>query len=148
MVWRIEENQQEVISYVIMPNHFHAILYLPQKGYDLNKIIGNAKRLVAYEIIERLKKQEQGKLLALLSSAVTGPEKSKGQLHKVFEPSFDAKPIYNQKFFMQKFNYIHHNPVSAKWNLAKDYTHYEHSSASFYEVGIAKSYQPFDFRVL
>jgi putative transposase len=38
----LKKNQQEVISYVIMPNHFHAILYLPQKGYDLNKMIGNA----------------------------------------------------------------------------------------------------------
>jgi hypothetical protein len=37
-----------------MPNHFHAILYFPKTGYDLNKIIGNGKRLIAYEIIERL----------------------------------------------------------------------------------------------
>ena len=49
---------------------------------------------------------------------------------------------------MQKFNYIHHNPVSGKWNLVSDYTDYEHSSASFYELGIAKNYQVFDFRTL
>ena len=60
---------------------------------------------------------------------------------------FDAKPVYNQKFFMQKFNYIH-NPVSCKWNLVNDYADYGHSSASFYESGIAKSYQVFDFRTL
>ena len=73
------------------PIHFHAILYFPQAGYDLNKIVGNAKRLIAYEIIERLKKQKQDKLLKLLSSAVTETEKSKDQLHKAFEQSFDAK---------------------------------------------------------
>jgi hypothetical protein len=39
---------------------------------------------------------------------------------------------------------LHHNPVSGKWNLVNDYTDYEHSSASFYETGILKSYQPFD----
>ncbi len=144
----LRDNSQEIVSYVIMPNHFHAILYFPQAGYDLNKIIGNAKRLMAYEIINRLKNQKEDELLQLLATAVTEREKSKGQLHRVFEESFDAKPVYNQKFFLQKFNYIHHNPVSGKWNLANDYTDYEHSSASFYEQGIVKNYEPFDFRVL
>jgi len=144
----LKKNNHEVVGYVIMPNHFHAILYFPQTGYDLNKIIGNGKRLIAYEMIERLKQQNQDNLLRLLAAAVTEREKRKGQLHRVFEESFDAKPIYNQTFFMQKFNYIHHNPVSGKWNLVNDYTDYEHSSASFYELGNARTYKPFDFRVL
>jgi REP element-mobilizing transposase RayT len=144
----LKKNNQEVIAYVIMPNHLHAILYFPHTGYDLNKIIGNGKRLIAYEIIGRLKNQKDYNLLALLSAAVTEREKNKGQLHRVFEESFDAKPIYNQKFFLQKFNYIHHNPVSGKWNLVNDYTDYLHSSASFYEPGIVRAYEPFDFRVL
>ena len=33
----------------------------------------------------------------------------------------------------QKLEYIHHNPVSGKWNLVDDFCDYEHSSASFYE---------------
>ena len=110
------------------------MLYFPQTGYDLNKIIGNGKRFIAYEIIERLKMQKEDNLLELLATAVTERERKKGQLHRVFEESFDAKPIYNQKFFMQKFNYIHHNPVSGKWNLVNDYTDNEHSSASFYDL--------------
>jgi REP element-mobilizing transposase RayT len=144
----LKKNNYEIIAYVVMPNHFHAILCFPQIGYDLNKIIGNGKRLIAYEMIERLKEQKKDDLLQLLADAVTEREKSKGQLHRVFEESFDAKPIYNQKFFIQKFNYIHHNPVMGKWHLVNDYTDYEHSSASFYELGIAKSYHPFDFRIL
>jgi REP element-mobilizing transposase RayT len=43
----LKKNNHEVIAYVMMPNHFHAILYFPQTGYDLNKIIGNGKRLIA-----------------------------------------------------------------------------------------------------
>ena len=39
-------------------------------------------------------------------------------------------------------------PVSGKWNLVNDYTDYEHISASFYEIGVVRSYQPFDFRIL
>jgi REP element-mobilizing transposase RayT len=78
----LKQNNQEVIAYVIMPNHFHAILYFPQSGYDLNKIICNGKRFIAYEIIERLKKQKEDNLLELLATAVTETERKKGQLQE------------------------------------------------------------------
>jgi hypothetical protein len=35
-----------------------------------------------------------------------------------------------------KIDYIHFNPVSGKWNLAKDYLDYYYSSAGFYETGV------------
>ncbi len=34
------------VAYVIMPNHVHMILYFPEAGFNLNKIIGNAKRFM------------------------------------------------------------------------------------------------------
>ena len=74
-------------------------------------------------------------------------DRSKAELHKVFYDSFDAKGIYSNKFFYQKFNYIHLNPISGKWQLIEDYTKYEHGSASFYETGKVKRYKPFDFRL-
>ena len=51
----------------------------------------------------------------------------------MFNDSFDAKDIHNEKFLHHKIDYIHHNPVSGKWNLAEDFASYEHSSAAFYE---------------
>jgi hypothetical protein len=36
----------------------------------------------------------------------------------------------------KKIDYIHFNPVSGKWNLAKDYLDYYYSSARFYETGV------------
>lgn len=152
MVYRwfdvLKKNNQHVIGFVIMPNHLHVILCFPEPGYNLNKIIGNAKRFMAYEIIKRLEEMKRNDLLEYLFGAVTKREKKKAQRHKVFEASFDAKGICSEKFLLQKLNYIHHNPVSGKWNLVKDYTEYEHSSAAFYENGIIKNYDPFDFRKL
>jgi len=136
----------ETVAYVIMPNHLHNILYFPQPSFDLNTIIGNAKRFMAYEIVSRLKQKQEANILKRLQAAVTEREKKKGQLHKVFKDSFDAKAIFSEKFLMQKLNYIHHNPVSGKWNLAKDFVSYEHSSASFYEENIAKHFLPKHFR--
>jgi hypothetical protein len=66
-----------------------------------------------------------------LEDAAKQKEKSKGQLHKVFEESFDAKSIDNRKFFLQKLNYIHLNPVRGNYKLVNDWRDYEHSSASF-----------------
>ena len=59
-----------------------------------------------------------------------------GQLHKVFEDSFDAKKCMSKDFIYQKLDYIHHNPTSGKWMLAKDYLSYAHSSALFYEESV------------
>jgi putative transposase len=136
------------VGYVIMPNHVHLILYFPEIGYDLNRILGNGKRLIAYEIINRLEKFKQNDTLNYLAEAVSQRERKKRQLHKVFTDSFDAKAIYSERFFNQKLNYIHKNPVRGKWQLVEDYTDYEHSSASYYERGIVRKFVPFDFRLL
>ena len=64
-------------------------------------------------------------ILGYLEKSVSERERNKGQLHKVFTDSFDAKGIYSQKFFYQKLNYIHLNPVSGKCQLIDDYTKYE-----------------------
>jgi putative transposase len=144
----MKANNHHVTAYVIMPNHVHLILYFPQTGFDLNKIIGNGKRFIAYEIINRLEKAGKKDVLNYLAEAVSERECKKGQLHKVFTDSFDAKGIYTEKFFNQKLSYIHLNPVRGKWQLVKDYTEYEQSSASFYETGEIKRYKPFDCRLL
>ena len=143
-----ENNIAEIIAYVIMPNHLHCILYFPQDGFDLNKIIGNAKRFMAYDVVKKLKEKEQSNLLEQLTVALTEREKSKNQKHRVFEESFDAKAIFSEDFLMQKLSYIHLNPVSKKWKLTNDYTRFEHSSASFYEHEEIKYFEPKHYRNL
>lgn len=85
-----------------------------ERFYFFNTIVGNGKRFLAYEIINRLEIERNGILLNHLESGLTAREKMKGQLHKVLKDSFDAKAIYSHKFLMQKINYIHNNPVSGK----------------------------------
>ena len=134
----LHQNKVYVTGYVIMPNHVHTLLYFPEMPKSLNTIIGNAKRFMAYEIIKRLEKDKANNLLDLLHGGVKKREQKKGQIHKVFEESFDAKECYNEEFIFQKLDYIHRNPISKKWNLVNDFTDYEYSSASFYEKGIKR----------
>ena len=139
------EYNADVVSYVIMPNHLHVILHFHNEGFNLNTIIANGKRFIAYEIINRLEEKGNTELLHHLESLVTQRERKKGQLHKVFKDSFDAKAIITQRFLLQKINYIHNNPVSGKWMLAKDFVEYEHSSASFYEIQVARHHRPMHY---
>ena len=75
-------------------------------------------------------------LLEDLYHSVKKGERRKGQRHKVFADSFDAKECYSNEFVYQKLEYIHKNPVSKKWQLVNDFTDYTHSSAAFYEKGV------------
>ncbi|HEX4374318.1 MAG TPA: transposase [Puia sp.] len=143
-----EKEVASVIAYVIMPNHLHCILYFNKENFELNKIIGNAKRFMAYEIIKKLAAIQRVDILERLTENLTLREKSKGQRHRVFEESFDAKPIYSEKFLAQKISYIHLNPISKKWSLANDHTKYIHSSASFYENNEVKYFEPVHYKDL
>lgn len=136
----------DIIAYVIMPNHLHCILYFANEGFKLNNIIANGKRFMVYEIIIRLEANRAIEVLHILSENLTEREKKKGQLHKVFKDSFDAKASYSDKFMKQKMDYIHHNPVSGKWQLVNDFTEYIHSSAAFYELGISNLFTPLHYR--
>jgi len=111
----IEDKYQiETLAFGIMPDHVHLLLYLPDEAVNLNTIIGNAKRFMAYDIVKRLRELEMTDMLNMLSNACPEKEKTKGQLHKAFTVSFDAKPVYTIDFLYQKLDYIHHNPVSGK----------------------------------
>jgi putative transposase len=97
----LKEDGIDIIGFVIMPNHAHAIIHFPTTGYNLNKIMSNAKRFMAYEIINRLETNNNQAMLDLLASNLTEREIKKGQKHKVFKDSFDAKAIYSDKFLFQ-----------------------------------------------
>jgi REP element-mobilizing transposase RayT len=140
-----EEYNADVVAYVIMPNHLHVIVHFQKEGFNLNTIISNGKRMMAYQMIDRLEKAGSTEMLSRLQNLVTDREKKKGQLHKVFTESFDAKAIFSHKFLLQKINYIHNNPVSGKWMLAKDFVEYEHSSASFYEIQLVRRFKPMHY---
>ena len=127
------KNNSYTTGYVIMPNHLHALLHFPEMLQSLNTTIGNAKRFLAYEIIKRLEEKKAIDLLDILHAGVKKSERKKGQIHKVFEDSFDAKECHSEKFILQKLDYMHRNPVSKKWQLVNDFVDYEHSSVSFYE---------------
>jgi hypothetical protein len=110
--------------------------------------VGNGKRFMAYDIINRMKKASQYNVIKTLQRDVKLKDKSRGKIHQVWKDSFDVKECRTEPFIMQKLNYIHNNPCSGKWSLANSSIEYEHSSAPFYISGkkshcIIKDYREF-----
>jgi REP element-mobilizing transposase RayT len=131
----------KLLGYVIMPNHFHVLLYPTHTGTSINQLIGDCKRFMAYDIVHSLKTQQKDELLRILQKAVPINERKKGKLHQVFKPSFDARACYDEKMVEDKLDYIHHNPVRGKWMLTPDWAIYPHSSAAFYERGLTSDFE-------
>lgn len=131
---RLSKEGYSICGFVIMPNHLHFLIYLPEGG-DLNMRIGEMKRFLSYEIVKRLKAIGDSRMLTYLSSIVNVSERRTGKKHRIFISSFDAKICYDRDFVVQKLEYMHGNPVKGKWELAKDYTLYPWSSARYYDMG-------------
>ena len=72
-------SQIKVTAYVIMPNHVHVILFFPTDNYNLNTIISNAKRFLAYQIVKPLKQLNENYILQQLETGLSEREKKKGK---------------------------------------------------------------------
>jgi REP element-mobilizing transposase RayT len=138
----------EISSFVIMPNHLHLLIYIPNEKFSIHNIIGNGKRFITYEIIQTLTKKGFDRKLKLLASFVNSVDRKKGSLHRFFTKSFEVKHCSTFSFVHQKVNYIHNNPVSGKWRLSSSFTEYFHSSAKFYLQGLDhEKVKVSDFRI-
>jgi REP element-mobilizing transposase RayT len=136
----LSEKGHTLTGYVIMPNHLHMLLHYSGIGHSLNTVVGNGKRFMGYDIIERLEQQRQNRLLRRLQKAVEPGDKKRGKKHELWEDSFDVKECRTERFVLQKLNYIHKNPCAGKWMLADSLINYWHSSASFYISGKTSGY--------
>jgi REP element-mobilizing transposase RayT len=124
-----------IIGYQIMPNHVHTIIAFINSGTDINKIIGNGKRYMAYGIVKRLKGSNQQYILIKLQTGVNRSDRKRGKIHEVWEDSFDWKDCRSRKMILQKLTYMHNNACRGKWQLAQNPVDYSHSSAKFYITG-------------
>ena len=134
-----------VLAYVIMPNHLHLLLHYNGEK-PLNTIIGNGKRFMAYEIINRLEQKDEQTVLKKLAAEVKGKDRSRGKKHEVWISGFDIKECRTEKFILQKLIYIHENPVRGKWKLCDTSLDYLHSSARFYFNGKQQLFEVKDYR--
>jgi REP element-mobilizing transposase RayT len=122
----------KIYGYVIMPNHIHCLMKFSSMSKPPPIVVFNAKRFLAYGIIDLLKEDGKYELLDFFAQNKT----SLKARHKVFEDRYDSLVVQSHKFFLQKLNYIHNNLCQEKWQLAKAPEEYAYSSAPNYVSGI------------
>ncbi len=137
-----------IAGYVIMPNHVHVMIDFSKTDKCINKIIGDGKRFIAYSIVQRLEEKNETTMLDKLRKAVTVTGHRRGKKHEVWEESFDWKYCETADFAYQKLVYMHNNPCTGQWNLAKDAMAYEHSSARYYISGKHARYEVVDVEII
>ncbi|WP_273050781.1 transposase [Pseudoalteromonas sp.] len=129
------KDDAKILGYVVMPNHVHLLTYLENDKKTLNQMVGTGKRFLTYEIVKRLKRQNNQSLLQILRGGVSHNDRAKRKQHRAFRLSFHAKICESRAAIEDCLDYIHANPVAKKWNLVDDLYDYEHSSAAFYMLG-------------
>lgn len=115
-----------VFAFVIMPNHFH-IIWAENENNLKETAYASFFKFTAHQFLRKLKNED-----SLLKIFLVDKHDRKYQLWQ--RNTLDIE-VYSEKFFNQKLNYLHNNPLQEKWQLVMDPVSYKYSSASFYEFG-------------
>ena len=124
----VERKRINMYGFVIMPTHIHSIFSLCENNLlkDVQRDFG---KYTAQQLICNIHLDETLSIEDYKST-------QKDRNFQIWERRPLSIPIYNDKTFYQKLNYIHDNPCKGNWNLASSPEEYRYSSAKFYETGI------------
>lgn len=123
----VSNQRVKLYAFVIMPNHIH-LIWKAINGHLRKDIQRDFLRFTSQQIQKDLRTNHP----ELHAQFRVNKTDRKYQLWQRKPLSVD---LYSDKVFKQKLDYIHHNPVAGKWNLAQDFVQYEYSSAIFYMEG-------------
>lgn len=97
----------KLYEYVIMPNHIH-LMVKAKDGYQLSGIIRDFKKHTTKEILYKLKSDNRRYILNLLNNSFA---RKKGNEKQIWQRENCSVTISSEKFYLEKANYIHKNPV-------------------------------------
>ncbi len=130
LVYLQQQRGITLYGYVIMENHFHAVVL----GEDLSKKLRLTKSFMARQIVDSLYESNKNKHLnELRLRKLTHKVRSD---YQVWEEGFHPKQISSDEIMSQKLDYIHFNPVARGFvDAPRDW---RYSSARNYsgEVGL------------
>jgi REP element-mobilizing transposase RayT len=125
MQWLVENKRCSIHAFVIMPNHIH-LLWKITDGYKREDVQGALFSFTGHAFKKSLK--QKGSELNLYKVNDADRE------FQFWERNPMIKECFSQDFYLQKLDYIHHNPCQPKWKLVDLPEKYPWSSASFYEL--------------
>lgn len=115
----------KIHGYVIMLDHVHLLV---SSENNLSDIVRDFKSYTSKQILGLLKRKNEELMLEIFSMAAS--KKKRNQAYKVWQSGFHPIGIETDKFYLQKLDYIHMNPVRKGYVVKPE--HWYYSSASFY----------------
>jgi REP element-mobilizing transposase RayT len=116
-----EHKALKIYAWVVLDNHFHAILAAP----DLGTVLAELKRFTARRILEQLRADGREWLLNQLHY-FRAAHKTHSE-HQVWQEGSHPQSIRSDEMMLQKLEYLHNNPVKRGLVLAAE--HWRYSSA-------------------
>ncbi len=98
-------NLCDIIAYCLMPDHFHLLIYIPEKS--------EATRLTALSGLTGIQLISR-KIGTILSSYTQGINKQEKRAGSLFQPKTKAKLLDQKNYPFNCFHYIHQNPHKAR----------------------------------
>jgi REP element-mobilizing transposase RayT len=116
-----EHKGLRIFGWIVLDNHFHAIL----AGPDLSRTIADLKKFTAREILALLEKERREWLRNQLR--YFRAKHKVASEHQVWQEGVHPQSIPSDHILLQKLEYLHNNPV--KRGLVASAEHWRYSSA-------------------
>lgn len=116
--------QVGIAGFVIMPNHFHIIWRMAAET-RLIDFQRDFLKITSKQIIDQVRRSNPEMIKAITVEL-------KDRRLQVWKRNSMSIDLFDEKFLLQKLNYIHKNPYQPRWNLAASPVDYHFSSAKFY----------------
>jgi|ERR1041385_641815 REP element-mobilizing transposase RayT len=134
LINNIKHYQQQygfiIFGYVIMPSHFHWIVYVQRERGSISDIMRDIKKYSSWDLMQTLRQNGRTAFNKLfLKEALSYDDQSR----KFWMKRFDDQVIRNTEMLSSKLNYVHDNPVKA--GLVVNPEDYKYSSARNYILG-------------
>jgi putative transposase len=117
-------------GWCIMSNHVHLIA--SARNENLSDILRDFKKFTSKQIVAAIEKNEHESRREWMLKIFLeqGLKTSRNKTYQFWRQDNQPQELYSPKFFFQKLNYIHNNPVVA--GIVEKSEHYLYSSAKDY----------------
>jgi putative transposase len=116
-----KEKDMRIHAWVILDNHFHAIV----SGPELARTIADLKKFTARELLSQLK--VEGRVWLLNELAYFRAAHKSDSTHQVWQEGVHPQRILSDEMMFQKLDYLHNNPVKRGFVASPE--HWVYSSA-------------------
>ena len=120
-----ENKGLKIHGYVIMLNHIHLLV---SSKRNLSETMRDFKTFTSTQIIKALQRNNRKGFLGILRQAAI--HDSKSEKFRVWQRGFHPIGINTEKFYLQKLQYIHQNPIRKGYVIKPE--HWFYSSARNY----------------